>query len=284
MENQTETTPGSLKVEEKLEKKTIEQTETKVVEELKVVAEEVKKEEVKIVDEIKKEEEKIVDEIKKEVEEIKKEGLTDPKMNFFKPLNELTFADIFLWRNIYVSLALFISTITLITLVHCYGYSFVTLVGRILQVQVISFSLYFFIRRFMQGSEKVTNPFEHCQLSEERAVNFAKKAVTCINETVTHFTNILFFTCWKKTLKFLSLLQVACFFGNRMRGLNILLLLTIYQFTVPKIYEMKKKEIDQIFGIVQEKVTQQVDQLIAKIPPQYKEKLESVFGKKEKTE
>lgn len=47
---------------------------------------------------------------------------------------------------------------------------------------------------------------------------------------------------------------------------------------------MKKKEIDQILELIQQKVTAQVDVLVQKIPPQYKEKLEAFFGKKEKAE
>lgn len=192
--------------------------------------------------------------------------------------------DVFLWRNIYVSASVFALLFLFIILVKSYEYSFVTLVGRLLQLQVLVFSAYFFGMRFIKGSDNVPNPFQNIQLSEEDGVKFVKKFINIFNDYAKAYGEILYLVDWKKTLKFVSLLQVACFFGNRIRGINLLLALVLYLFTVPKVYEMKKKEIDQIIEMIQGKVTQQVDQLVQKIPPQYKEKLESFFGKKDKQE
>jgi archaellum biogenesis protein FlaJ (TadC family) len=61
-----------------------------------------------------------------------------------KPFQELTLKDIKEWKNIYATIIVIFGFITFQLLIEVYEYSLLTLISRIILIQVIVFSFYFF--------------------------------------------------------------------------------------------------------------------------------------------
>jgi hypothetical protein len=69
-----------------------------------------------------------------------------------KPLKDLALVDVFLWRNVFVSAILFILTHAIYLLLTKYKFTVVTLVGRVIQIQVIIFFLYIVFARIVKNT------------------------------------------------------------------------------------------------------------------------------------
>jgi hypothetical protein len=190
-----------------------------------------------------------------------------------KPLSELSLRDIFLWRNILVSLTVLFITMAFVTLIKSKGYTFVTLIGRIVQLQVLAFlgyALYLhYIKKEAPGSIGIFN----CQLTEEALKPYSAAFVVNFNDCIKKFGELVSWVEPLTTLKYLAAVQFVCFLGNRISGLTIFTYVLIYLFSVPVVYEWKKTEIDVVLEKISKIVNEQVGKIVEKIPPNIKEKL-----------
>jgi len=166
-----------------------------------------------------------------------------------KPIKDLTVNDIFMWKNLYVSGGIFIIGILYYTFLTKYQYSFVTLIGRILMLQVLLFA----VISLFKFKTKESRKFMEIKITEEMLRPYLLAFIERFNNTTKIYSDILFLVDWKKTLKFLFLLQFLCFLGNRVTGVTLFFWAFLYHFTVPVIYNYKKHEFDAIFSFLKKK-------------------------------
>jgi hypothetical protein len=231
------------------------------------VKEEVKKEEVKK-EEVRQEEPKPAEKPK---EKPQKFSLAWEKQ---KPVKDLTLEDIIMWRNIYVSLVLFLSGHAFYSLITKYHFSFLTLIGRILQFQVIIFFVYSVVIRIWKNTASVELPFSNFQLTEDMIKPFVDTWVKRFNNAIAFYVDVLLCKNIVTTLKVLAALQVACVIGNWIRGRTLLYLTFLFGFTIPKVYEVYQEPIDKYVDIGITKAKEYAKKAYEKIPTQYQEKIE----------
>jgi membrane protein YdbS with pleckstrin-like domain len=202
-----------------------------------------------------------------------------------KPLNECSFEDVIYWRNVYLSLFLFIAGHALYALLTKYDYSVTTLIGRIMMAQIIIFILLMNGYKYYKGKEaydETSHQFKsNFKLTEEYVIPMVKNFIQKFNNTTKSYTNLLLLVDLPRTLRFLALLQLICFFGNRVSGITLVYVVFLYLFIIPKVYQMKKKEIDELFEKVLIKGKEQLSLLVDKLPPSLKVYVEKLKFKNE---
>ena len=126
-----------------------------------------------------------------------------------------------------------------------------------------------------EAHDEVSDQFKSSfKLSEEFIIPIVKNFIQNFNKLIKKYSDILLLVDWMKTIRFLIGLQIICFLGNRISGITLLYIIFLYSFTIPKIYEMKKKEIDELWLKFIEKFKEQYEKLIEKLPPSFKENVE----------
>jgi len=190
-----------------------------------------------------------------------------------KAFDQLSLRDIFLWRNLLASFLVLVVVQATFTLLHKYEYSVLTLIGRIMQFQVLLFLLYVsFLKLKNQQSNEF--PFGTFVLKEKDFSGVVKNVCEVFNTNFQKFVDLLMFKDWVSTLKFFGILQILCFLGNRVSGISILYMLALYHFSVPKFYEWKQKEIDMLWLQVTDHIKKQTVLLYEKIPQEHRAKLD----------
>jgi len=94
-----------------------------------------------------------------------------------------------------------------------------------------------------------------------------------INEFFSSLYKAFSVTDIKHSLKFAFGLWVASFIGNCSPAV-ILYIVIVCSFIWPRLYEAKKKEIDQLATFIRQKMNTLLKEAINKLPPQLKSKLE----------
>jgi len=238
--------------------------------------------------EIKTEEKEVKEEVKQEVKEEVRQEEPKPvaekpkaKPQKFslawekqKPVKDLSLEDIIMWRNFYVSLVLFLSGHAFYSLITKYHFSFLTLIGRILQFQVIIFFVYSVVIRLWKNTASVELPFSNFQITEEMIKPFIDTWIKRFNNVITFYVDVLLCKNIVTTLKVLAVLQVACVIGNWIRGRTLLYLTFLFGFTIPKLYEVYQEPIDKYVDIGMKKAKEYAHKAYEKIPKQYQEKIE----------
>lgn len=84
---------------------------------------------------------------------------------------------------------------------------------------------------------------------------------------------ILFFEDPYFSIKMFHVFFLLAQIGNYLSGITLLYLGALVLFVVPKIYEMKQKEIDSAIGLATTKYTEVRGTVLAKIPPGIRQKL-----------
>jgi hypothetical protein len=196
---------------------------------------------------------------------------TSPQVGFSweKQLNlkELTFKDVLLWKNIYVSLILFLSGQAVHLLLTKYEFSVLTLVGRIVLIQVLIFFLYNVGTRIIQNIPKNADlPLGDLKLSQEVIQPIVQTIVDKINSGLNFYVDILMCKDLGRTVKFAAVVQLLCWIGKIMSGTTFLYLAFNLAFIVPKVYELKQKEIDQVIALGQSKASEIWNKFMLAVP------------------
>jgi hypothetical protein len=154
-------------------------------------------------------------------------------------------------------------------LLEYYQFTVVTLVGRILQIQVIVCFLYIVGARLIKNaSNKVELPFSNFQVTKEHLQPYIDSMVERVNSFLSLYLDILLCKKPSKTLQFALLIQVICWLGKKLSGFTFLYLTLNLALIVPFVYQWKQKEIDDVLAIAKTEIGKYVDLAVSKIPPQ----------------
>lgn len=199
----------------------------------------------------------ICDELKTLISEIKftKEGLES----------------LIYWRDVKKSGVVFgiglaiLLAMSLFSLISVFAYlSLLTLAGT------ISFRIY---KTVMSAVQKTSegHPFKEIldidlTLSPEKVQNIAGVAVSHINAYIAELRRLFLVEDLVDSLKFALLLWLLTYIGAIFNGMTVVILAYVAMFTLPKVYETNKQNIDQYLDLVRSKIVEITDKVKAAIP------------------
>lgn len=99
------------------------------------------------------------------------------------------------------------------------------------------------------------HPFKHLleekiEISEETMQCLSNKARVCINEGIRQMQSLFLVRDTVASLKAMIVFWLTSYIASCVYFLTLCIYATIIVFTVPKLYEEKQQEIDQVFGLV----------------------------------
>lgn len=182
------------------------------------------------------------------------------------------------WRDVKKSGVVFgiglsvLLAMSMFSLISVFAYlSLLTLVGT------ISFRIY---KTVMSAIQKTSDghPFKEVldidlTLSQDRAQQIAGVVVTHINAYIGELRRLFLVEDLVDSLKFGLLLWLMTYIGAIFNGMTVVILAYVAMFTLPKVYETNKQNIDQYLDLVRSKIVEITDKVKAAIP----------IGKKEET-
>lgn len=155
-----------------------------------------------------------------------------------------------------------LSYLFLSILLVCVGYAnFVVLYAQLIQ------------------KKKVENPLKEkfqnakCHISKSVANQHAETILEITNLSIDYFREAVYGTNLPQSLKMAGLLYLFATIGNWFSGAALLYLGGLFAFIWPRLYQEKKKEIDQGFEIAKSHINKYIEMGISKIPPNVKSKL-----------
>jgi reticulon-1 len=175
------------------------------------------------------------------------------------------------WRDVKKSGVVFgiglaiLLAMSLFSLISVFAYlSLLTLAGT------ISFRIY---KTIMSAVQKTSegHPFKEfldidLTLSPEKIQNIAGVAVTHINAYIAELRRLFLVEDLVDSLKFALLLWLLTYIGAIFNGMTVVILAYVAMFTLPKVYETNKQNIDQYLDLVRSKIVEITDKVKAAIP------------------
>jgi len=175
------------------------------------------------------------------------------------------------WRDVKKSGVVFgiglaiLLAMSLFSLISVFAYlSLLTLVGT------ISFRIY---KTIMSAVQKTSegHPFKEfldidLTLSPEKIQNIAGVAVTHINAYIAELRRLFLVEDLVDSLKFALILWLLTYVGAIFNGMSVVILAYVAMFTLPKVYETNKQNIDQYLDLVRSKIVEITDKVKAAIP------------------
>lgn len=130
----------------------------------------------------------------------------------------------------------------------------------------------------------VEHPFknlleEKIELSEECTEKMATEFRICINESIRKAQCLFLVSDTVASLKAMVLLWLVSYIAGCINFLTVCILGTVVVFTVPKLYEEKQQDIDQMFSLVMSKACMVCGMVEEKLPEKIK-----IYLKKDKKE
>lgn len=128
-------------------------------------------------------------------------------------------------------------------------------------------------------NKKIENPFKEKFKSATFHVprDVCDKVINTIFELINHTIDELretfYCTDHFRVLRFAGLFYFLAILGNWFSGTSLLYLVILFSFIWPRLYEEKKREIDQGFNLAKDKIRITLDNLINKLPPNIQSKL-----------
>lgn len=119
------------------------------------------------------------------------------------------------------------------------------------------------------------HPFKHLleekiEISEEAMTYWANKTRVCINEGIRQTQCLFLVKDTVASLKAMIMFWLVSYIASCINFLTICILGTVVMFTVPKLYEEKQAEIDQLFSLVMEKSCLACGMIEEKLPEKIK--------------
>jgi len=175
------------------------------------------------------------------------------------------------WRDVKKSGVVFgiglaiLLAMSLFSLISVFAYlSLLTLAGT------ISFRIY---KTIMSAVQKTSegHPFKEfldidLTLSPEKIQNIAGVVVTHINAYIAELRRLFLVEDLVDSLKFALLLWLLTYIGAIFNGMTVIILAYVAMFTLPKVYEANKQNIDQYLDLVRSKIVEITDKVKAAIP------------------
>eukprot|EP00882_Tetradesmus_deserticola_P001202 GHRQ01001300.1.p1 GENE.GHRQ01001300.1~~GHRQ01001300.1.p1 ORF type:complete len:220 (+),score=102.29 GHRQ01001300.1:159-818(+) len=167
--------------------------------------------------------------------------------------------DLLLWHDVPKSAAVLGAATVLYVLLEWSGIPLITWLSNACLVAVIGCAVWAFAARFMNS----TGPAEHLPsflkrgLDEETVRSLAEKTRRATNDLLALVNALLTGGDWLLIGKAVAALWVIGWVGRIITPMGLLYTAVLGLFTLPKVYEMRKDEIDEYLGKAQATMQQQ---------------------------
>eukprot|EP01104_Vermistella_antarctica_P020364 TRINITY_DN8692_c0_g1_i1.p1 TRINITY_DN8692_c0_g1~~TRINITY_DN8692_c0_g1_i1.p1 ORF type:complete len:253 (-),score=88.21 TRINITY_DN8692_c0_g1_i1:177-902(-) len=174
-----------------------------------------------------------------------------------------------------INFFLFLITVggyTVITLVSYLFLSFLLLSGLLVNGSMLKATF---------TKKPVVNPLvarfgdKKFRISTEFAKEVAEVKVIGVNALIDCLTDAFYCRNNVKSLKIAGLLYVVSVVGSWFSALTLIYVGVLFAFVWPKLYEVKQKEIDQVFGLINAQVAKYSQLVLSKLPPSIRAKLKA---------
>eukprot|EP01121_Diplochlamys_sp_Union-15-3_P014946 TRINITY_DN4841_c0_g3_i1.p1 TRINITY_DN4841_c0_g3~~TRINITY_DN4841_c0_g3_i1.p1 ORF type:complete len:237 (-),score=30.43 TRINITY_DN4841_c0_g3_i1:5-715(-) len=197
---------------------------------------------------------------------------------FYHPI-----ANVLLWNNLFKSFSIFVIGTLFFVLVIYAEYSVVSLLSAIFFI-ILAVCLAYGASYELRGREnplkeklKFLNEVSKPNLQEHvRANNQLWDAITSVLRRIFYFSDLSLSLRASLLFSFLGFVV-----GPLIPGITLLFIVFLAAFSIPRIYQERQKDIDNIIQKIQVVINNAVNKASEKIPPGLNEK---IFGKKKKTE
>ncbi|KAK9805889.1 hypothetical protein WJX73_001657 [Symbiochloris irregularis] len=178
--------------------------------------------------------------------------------------------DVLLWRDVKVSAAAFVGLTLLYLLLEWSGYSLLTIVCNTLLALVSGAFIWSYVAKFTGRSGVPLPRVVREGVSEGHVKQFAQNFTAVINKGLSFVNRLTSGEDVILSVEVAGGLYVAAKIGNYFSSLGLLYTLVVLAFTVPKLYELKKDDIDQAVSTAsyhgKKNYTQYVEPYVKKIP------------------
>jgi len=180
------------------------------------------------------------------------------------------------WRDPVKSGLLFGIVNFLFFLYAIFDYSLLTITAYVLLTLLtiaVGYANYVVLKaQWLQG-QRVENPFQErfkdasFHGSRQTAERYLDLTLDAINSTSDLFRDVFYCTDNFLSARFFVYFYIAATIGNWFSGATIIYLVALVAFVWPRLYEEKKREIDQYAGIAQAQANTYAQLALSKLPP-----------------
>jgi len=245
-------------------------------------------------EEIKQEEE--IPKVEEQEEQPKKEEKKKKPKYFirgFKPntpisiskatkIGKLDVPAVMLWRNFYFSLAVFLVGQASFMLISKFRYPIVTLIGRIVMIQMIIGLIYKVATKILDGKTIPAIPFDHFKIPEDLVALYAEAIAKELNVVIAKLIELMTFKNVKNSVIFFVVVQIISWLGKKYTLLGMIHFVFTVALIVPKVYEWKYDLINLYAAKGMEIGTKKGLELYEKIPKSQRAQVEGFMMKAQK--
>ncbi|XP_031565481.1 reticulon-1-A-like [Actinia tenebrosa] len=182
-----------------------------------------------------------------------------------------SFRDIILWRDIKVTTIVFVSGF--IFLVCLTQFSLLTVLSTssmVILVPMLVLRLLFTARSAFWKTE-FKHPFhsyldKDINVSKDNATRFGEKAAEYVANLAENIRSLLLVEDLADSVKLLMLLYILSYVAQWFSGVTLTFVAFIGLFTIPKIYDMYKVEINKALEKIQKAIDDLLDKINAAVP------------------
>ncbi|XP_050424411.1 reticulon-1-B-like [Adelges cooleyi] len=176
------------------------------------------------------------------------------------------------WRNPVSSGAVFATILTvLLSFSYMSLFSVVAYIGLGVQIGSLLVRLYYTVMQTVNKASPVNNPLQFVsdldvRLPEEKAEELSKLIIVHLNAVLVELRRLLIVEDLVDSAKLFGILWVMTYVGAWFNGLTLIIIGFLALFTLPKVYESNKTQIDQNIDLVRSKIADLTNKVRAAIP------------------
>jgi hypothetical protein len=177
--------------------------------------------------------------------------------------NSALLADLFAWRNPVINVALLIAVWMVIILVKYYGFTFLTLVGRVLQFTVLAGFVVFVLSKFKIQilSSSVLN------MKFSTRADLFQPVTDIVVQAIQFVLPYILIENPIRSLRFFVVVQVVCMIGKWMSGVTLIALAVHFGLLYPLVMKHFGTQINAQVSEIEKKVRPIWQNVVSKLPP-----------------
>lgn len=185
--------------------------------------------------------------------------------------------ELLLWRDVKKTGAVFVSSLSILLSLAMFSIISIVAYSALIALTItVTFRLYKTIMGAVQKSSE-SHPFKNyldldLTLTEDSVHRHADLVVNHTQTLVTCLRHYILIEDMIDSLKFALFLWVLTYIGGWFNGMTLIILADICLFSMPKVYEMQKEQIDKHVGTACSKISDACNMVQEKAPFLFKKK------------
>lgn len=199
----------------------------------------------------------------KKVEPAETPNVLTPMAETKPTRNSELLADLFAWRNPVINIALLFAVWMVIILVKYYGFTFLTLFGRVLQLTVLAGFVVFVLSKFKIQilSSNVLN------MKFSTRADLLQPVTDTVVQAIQFVLPYILIQNPIRSLRFFVVVQIVCMIGKWMSGVTLIALAVHFGLLYPLVMQHFGTQINAKVSEIEKKVKPIWQNAISKLPP-----------------